>query len=86
MALEPIQIGSVTLDPVIVLLALAGLAVLALMALAVTLIVHMKGRRREVEAQAASLPSSKDACRPSPRSASRAKATSPAPSTSGSTA
>ena len=55
MALEPIQIGSVTLDPVIVLLALAGLAVLALVALAITLIVHMKGRRREVEAQAAEL-------------------------------
>jgi DNA recombination protein RmuC len=55
MALEPIQIGSVTLDPVIVLLALAGLAVLALVTLAITLIVHMKGRRREVEAQAAEL-------------------------------
>ena len=55
MALAPIQIGSVTLDPVLVLLALAGLAVLALLALAVTLIVHMKGRRREVEAQAAEL-------------------------------
>jgi len=55
MALAPIQIGSVTLDPVIVLLALAGLAVLALVALAITLIVHMKGRRREVEAQAAEL-------------------------------
>jgi DNA recombination protein RmuC len=55
MALAPIQIGSVTLDPVIVLLALAGLAVLALVALAIILIVHMKGRRREVEAQAAEL-------------------------------
>ncbi len=55
MALAPIQIGSVTLDPVLALLALAGLAVLALLALAVTLIVHMKGRRREVEAQAAEL-------------------------------
>ncbi len=55
MALEPLQIGSVTLDPVIVLLTLAGLAVLALVALAVTLIVHMKGRRREVVAQATEL-------------------------------
>ena len=55
MALEPIRFGSITLDPVIVMLCLAGLAVLALVALAVTLIMHMKGRRREVEAQAAEL-------------------------------
>jgi len=55
MALAPIQIGSVTLDPIIVLFALAGLAVLALLALAITLILHMRGRRREVEAQAAEL-------------------------------
>jgi DNA recombination protein RmuC len=55
MALAPIQIGSITLDPVLVLLALAGLAVLALVALAVTLIMHMKGRRREAGAQAAEL-------------------------------
>ena len=51
MALEPIRLGSVTLDPVLVLLALACLAVLALIALAVTLIVHMRGRRRETQAQ-----------------------------------
>jgi len=55
MALEPIRLGSITLDPVIVLLALAGLAVLALIVLAVALIMHMKGRRREVEAQATEL-------------------------------
>ncbi len=55
MALAPIQIGSVTLDPVLALIALAGLAVFALFALAIALIVHMKGRRREVEAQAAEL-------------------------------
>jgi DNA recombination protein RmuC len=55
MAFQPITLGSVTLDPVVVLLALAGLAVLALLVLAITLIVHMKGRRREVEAQAAEL-------------------------------
>ncbi|MGE5261568.1 MAG: DNA recombination protein RmuC [Actinomycetota bacterium] len=55
MALEPIRLGSVTLDPVIVLLVLAGLAVLALLALAVTLIMHMKGRRREAGAQAAEI-------------------------------
>ena len=52
MALAPITIGSATLDPVLVLLALACLAVLALIALAITLIVHMKGRRREAAAQA----------------------------------
>ena len=57
MALEPIRLGSITLDPFIVLLALAGLAVLALIVLAVALIMHMKGRRREVEVQAARSPS-----------------------------
>jgi len=55
MAFEPIRLRSITLDPVIVLLALAGLAVLALIVLAVALIMHMKGRRREVEAQATEL-------------------------------
>ncbi len=55
MALEPIQIGSVALDPVLVLLVFAGLAVFVLLALAIALIVHMKGRRREAEAQAAEL-------------------------------
>jgi DNA recombination protein RmuC len=55
MALEPIRLGSVALDPVIALLALAGLAVFTLLTFAVMLIVHMKGRRREVDAQAAEL-------------------------------
>ena len=55
MALAPITIGSVTLDPVLVLLALACLAVIALIALAITLIVHMKGRRRDTAAQATEL-------------------------------
>lgn len=55
MALAPIQIGSVTLDPVLALIALAGLAVFALFALAIALIVHMRGRRREAEAHAAEL-------------------------------
>ena len=45
--MEPIRIGTVTLDPVLVLLALASLAALALLALAVSLIVHMRGRRHE---------------------------------------
>ncbi len=55
MALEPIQVGNVTLDPVLVLLALAGLAVLSLIALAIALIVHMRGRRRETEAHSSEL-------------------------------
>jgi DNA recombination protein RmuC len=55
MVMEPIRIGNVALDPVIVVLALAGLAVAALIALAIALIVHMSGRRRENEAQAAEL-------------------------------
>jgi DNA recombination protein RmuC len=51
MALEPLQVGSITLDPVLVVLALASLAVLALMVLAVVLIVHMGRRKREALAQ-----------------------------------
>ena len=47
MAFEPIRIGSVTLEPVLVLLALAGLAVSALILLAVVLLVHMSRRKRE---------------------------------------
>src|SRR3990170_3911499 len=55
MVFEPIRIGSVILDPVLALLALAGLAVFALVALAIALIVHMSRRRREAQAQAAEL-------------------------------
>ena len=55
MILEPLQIGSVALEPVLVLLALAGLAVLALFALAVTLAVHMRRRRKEASAHEAQL-------------------------------
>ena len=55
MAYEPIHIGDITLDPVHVALALAGLAAFALLSLAVALIVHMRRRRREAEAQAAEL-------------------------------
>jgi DNA recombination protein RmuC len=50
MFMEPIKIGSVLLDPVHVMLGLAGLAVFALLALAIALIVHMRGRRREAVA------------------------------------
>jgi len=52
---EPLQIGSVALDPVLVMLALAGLAVLALFALTVTLAVHMSRRREEASAHEAQL-------------------------------
>jgi len=52
MVMEPIRIGTVTLDPVLALLALAGVAALALIALAIALIMHMSRRRRETEAQA----------------------------------
>src|SRR5215475_9359847 len=52
---KPLQIGSVALDPVLIMLALAGLAVLALFALAVTLAVHMSRRREEASAHEAQL-------------------------------
>jgi len=55
MALEPIQIGGVTLDPVLAVLVLAVLAVLALIALAITLFVHSSRRRREAASQASEL-------------------------------
>ena len=55
MVMEPIRIGSVALDPVLAVLVLGGLAVLALIALAIALIVHMRGRRREREAQVTEL-------------------------------
>jgi DNA recombination protein RmuC len=55
MPLEPLQVGSITLDPVLIVLALASLAVLALIVLAIVLIVHMKGRRREASAHEAQL-------------------------------
>src|SRR4026208_292526 len=55
MVMEPIQVGSVILNPVFVLLSLAGLAVLALIALAITLAVHMGRRREEASANEAQL-------------------------------
>ncbi|MGE3529179.1 MAG: DNA recombination protein RmuC [Methyloceanibacter sp.] len=55
MALEPIRIGTVTVEPALALLALGGLAVLTLLILAVALLVHMSRRRRESEAQASEL-------------------------------
>lgn len=53
--MEPLRIGSVILDPVLVLLALAGLAVIALIALAITLAMHMARRRDEASAHEAQL-------------------------------
>jgi DNA recombination protein RmuC len=55
MVFEPIRIGSVTVEPALALLALGGLAVLALLLLAIALFVHMSRRRREANAQAAEL-------------------------------
>src|SRR5215831_19911695 len=47
MTLSPLQVGTVTLDPVLVLLGLLGLMVLALLVLVVFVAVHMSRRRRE---------------------------------------
>ena len=55
MALEPIHVGSVTLDPVHVALVLAGLVALALLVLAIAVIVHTSRRRREAETHATEL-------------------------------
>ena len=55
MALEPIQVGSVTLDPVLVLLGLLGFAALALLVLVVIVAVHMSRRRREARESDAQL-------------------------------
>ena len=55
MALEPIEVGSVTLDPVLVLLGLLGFAALALLVLVVVVAVHMSRRRREARESDAQL-------------------------------
>jgi len=55
MALEPLQVGSITLDPVVIGLALAGLAALALVVLAIVLVVHMGRRKQESSAHDAQL-------------------------------
>jgi DNA recombination protein RmuC len=55
MTMGPIQVGSVTLDPMLVLLALAGLAVLALLVLTIVVCLNMGRRRREAEGQDAQL-------------------------------
>ena len=55
MDFAPLQVGSVTLDPVLIGLALAGLAVVALIVLAIVLIVHMSRRKQEASASDAHL-------------------------------
>ncbi|MGB8710010.1 MAG: DNA recombination protein RmuC [Methyloceanibacter sp.] len=55
MTLESIQVGSFTLDPVLVLLGLLGFAVLALLVLVVIVAVHMSRRRREARESDAQL-------------------------------
>ncbi len=58
MTLDPVQLGSVTLDPVLILLGLAGAAVLALLLIVTFLGLHMSRRRleaRENDAQLAEL-------------------------------
>jgi DNA recombination protein RmuC len=51
MALDPIRVGSVTLDPALVMLVLASLAVVALLALTIVAALNMSRRRREASAQ-----------------------------------
>jgi len=55
MVLEPLHIGTLTLDPILVGLVLAGLVVLALAVLAVVLIVHLGRRKHEASKQDAQL-------------------------------
>ncbi len=49
MAFDALRVGSVTLDPVLVLLGLLGLAVLALIVLVTIVALHMSRRRREAQ-------------------------------------
>jgi DNA recombination protein RmuC len=55
MAFDPIRVGGVTLDPALVLLVLAGLAVAGLLALIVVAALNMRRRRREALSQDAQL-------------------------------
>lgn len=55
MSFDPIQIGSFTIEPELVLLVLAGLGVLALFVLAVVALINIGKRRREASAQDAQL-------------------------------
>ncbi len=55
MDFAPVQVGSITLDPILVALALAGLGVFALLLLAIVLIVHMSRRKAEASSSDAQL-------------------------------
>lgn len=55
MTLDPVRLGSLTLDPVLLLLGFAGLAVLALILLVTFLALHMSRRRQEAREQDAQL-------------------------------
>jgi DNA recombination protein RmuC len=55
MDFQPVQVGSITLDPVVVMLALVSLAVLALVFLAAILMVNMSRRRDDASAHSAQL-------------------------------
>ena len=55
MHLDPFQVGSLTLDPVLVLLSLLGLMVLALLVLVAIVAMHMRRRKREARESDASL-------------------------------
>jgi DNA recombination protein RmuC len=55
MDFQPVQVGSITLDPVVVMLALVSLAVLALVFLAAILMVNMSRRREDASAHSAQL-------------------------------
>jgi DNA recombination protein RmuC len=55
MDFQPVQMGSVTLDPVLVMLALVSLAVLALILLPIILVVNMGRRRKYASAHSAQL-------------------------------
>ena len=55
MSLDPIQVGSFTIEPELVLLVLAGLGVLALFVLAIVALINIGKRRREAEGQDAQL-------------------------------
>ncbi len=86
MAFEPIQVGSVTLDPVLVGLVLAGLAVLALVVLAIVFIVQLGHETIEPRRKTNSSANFGCGYRRWRRSASRAMASLPGRSTSVSTA
>jgi DNA recombination protein RmuC len=55
MSLDPIQVGSFTIEPELVLLVLVGLAVLALLVLVIVVLINIGKRRREAEGHDAQL-------------------------------